>query len=109
NVNNILALGAAAGTSFYFSTGDAGTYQSGFPTDSPYVVSVGGTSTYSTTSPGTWSTSVTWSGGGSWCSTQFARPSWQTGAGLANASCPGRVSPDESAIADPNTGVKFVN
>jgi photosystem II stability/assembly factor-like uncharacterized protein len=110
NVNNILALAAAAGTSFYFSTGDAGTYQSGFPTDSPYVVSVGGTSTYSTSNPSTWSTSTTWSGAGSWCSTQFARPSWQTGAGVtANASCPGRVSPDESAIADPNTGVRFTN
>jgi photosystem II stability/assembly factor-like uncharacterized protein len=109
NVNNILALAAAAGTSFYFSTGDAGTYQSGFPTDSPYVVSVGGTSTYSTSNPATWSTSTTWSGAGSWCSTQFARPAWQTGAGLAGAACPGRVSPDESAIADPNTGVKFVN
>ena len=110
SVNNILALGAAAGTSFYFSTGDAGTYESGFPTDSPYVVSVGGTSTYSTTNSGTWSSSVTWSGGGSWCSSQYARPVWQTGAGVtANAACPGRVSPDESAISDPNTGVRFTS
>jgi photosystem II stability/assembly factor-like uncharacterized protein len=105
---NILALAAAAGTSFYFSTGDAGTYQSGYATDSPYVVSVGGTSTYSTSSPGTWSTSTAWNGGGSWCSNIIARPSWQTGAGVtANASCPGRVSPDVSAIADPNTGVRY--
>jgi photosystem II stability/assembly factor-like uncharacterized protein len=107
---NILALAAAAGTTFYFSTGDAGTYQSGYPTDSPYVVSVGGTSTYSTSTPATWSTSVTWSGGGSWCSDIIARPVWQTGAGVtANASCPGRVSPDVSAIADPNTGVRYVD
>ena len=49
---NILALAAAAGTTFYFSTGDSGTYESGYPTDSPYVVAVGGTSTYSTTHPG---------------------------------------------------------
>ena len=55
---NILALGAAAGTTFYFSTGDAGTYQSGYPTDSPYVVAVGGTSTYSTSTPATWSTTT---------------------------------------------------
>ena len=40
------------GRRFYFSTGDSGTYQSGYPTDSPYVVSVGGTSTYSTSNPG---------------------------------------------------------
>jgi photosystem II stability/assembly factor-like uncharacterized protein len=104
--NNILALAAAAGTTFYFSTGDAGTYQSGMPPDSPYVVSVGGTSTYSTSTPSTWSTSLAWSGGGSWCSNIIARPSWQTGPGVtANASCPGRVTPDISTIADPNTGI----
>src|SRR5581483_4668095 len=103
------ALAAAAGTTFYFSTGDAGTYQSGYPADSQYVVAVGGTTTHSTSDPGTYSTSVTWSGGGSWCSNVIARPSWQTGAGVsANAPCPGRVIPDVSAIADPNTGVRFV-
>ena len=60
--------------------------------------------------PATWSTSTTWSGGGSWCSNVFARPAWQTGAGVtANAPCPGRVIPDVSAIADPNTGVRFVS
>ena len=48
---NSLAIGAAAGTTFYFSTGDSGTYQSGYPSDSPYVVAVGGTSTYSTSDP----------------------------------------------------------
>ena len=104
---NILSLAAAAGTSFYFSTGDLGTYESGYPTDSPYVVSVGGTSTYSTSNPAAWSTSTTWSAAGSWCSNLIARPSWQTAPGLANAACPGRVSPDVSAIADPNTGVRF--
>jgi photosystem II stability/assembly factor-like uncharacterized protein len=106
----ILAFGAAAGTTFYFSTGDSGTYQSGYPSDSPNVVAVGGTSRYSTSSPGTWSTSVTWSGGGSWCTNVFARPSWQTGAGVtANAPCPGRAIPDVSAVADPSTGVRFVS
>jgi photosystem II stability/assembly factor-like uncharacterized protein len=109
STQNILALAAAAGTSFYFSTGDAGTYQSGYPTDSPYVVSVGGTSTYSTSAPGTWSASTTWSGAGSWCSTVYARPSWQTAAGLSSASCPGRVSPDIAAVGDPNTGVRFTS
>src|SRR5204862_7744339 len=48
---NILALAAANGTTFYYSTGDSGTYESGYPSDSPYVVSVGGTSTYSTSTP----------------------------------------------------------
>ena len=91
---NSLAIAAAAGTTFYFSTGDAGTYQSGYPSDSPHVVAVGGTSTYSTSNSGQWSTTTTWSGGGSWCSNLFARPAWQTGAGVAaNAPCPGRVDP----------------
>ncbi len=105
---NILAFAAAAGTTFYYSTGDSGTYESGYPSDSPYVVSVGGTSTYSTSAPGTYSTTTTWSGGGSWCSNIVGRPSWQTGAGVtANASCPGRVIPDVSAVADPSTGVRY--
>ena len=107
---NILSMAAAAGTTFYYSTGDSGTYQSGYPSDSPNVVAVGGTSTYSTSSSATWSTSTTWSGGGSWCSGVIARPSWQTGAGVsANAPCPGRVIPDVSAVADPNTGVRFTD
>src|SRR5262249_47356083 len=107
--NDSLAPGAAAGTSFSSSTGDAGTYQSGGLPDSQYVVSVGGTSLYSTSNSGKWSTSTEWSGSGSWCSNIIARPSWQTAPGLAaKASCPGRVSPDISADADPNTGVLFV-
>ena len=105
---NSFALAAAAGTTFYFSTGDSGTFQSGFPSDSQYVVAVGGTSTYSTSNPATYSTTTTWSGGGSWCSNVIARPAWQTGAGVsAHAPCPGRAIPDVSAIADPNTGIRF--
>ena len=47
---NSFAIAAAAGTTFYFSTGDDGTYESGYPADSPYVVAVGGTSLFSTQS-----------------------------------------------------------
>ena len=104
------ALAAAAGTTFFFSTGDLGTFESGYPSDSQYVVAVGGTSTYSTSNPGVYSTSTTWSGAGSWCSNVVARPTWQSGAGVtANAPCPGRIIPDVSAIADPNTGIRFVS
>jgi hypothetical protein len=35
---NSFQLAAAAGTTFYFSTGDSGTYESGYPSDSAYVV-----------------------------------------------------------------------
>ena len=107
---NSLTIAAAAGTTFYFSTGDSGTYESGYPSDSPHVVAVGGTSTYSTSTPATCSTTTTWSGGGSWCSNVIARPSWQTGSGVtANAPCAGRVIPDVSAISDPATGVRFTS
>ena len=47
---NSLAIAAAAGTTFYFSTGDSGTFESGYPSDSQYVVGVGGTTLFSTQS-----------------------------------------------------------
>ncbi|MFZ0665087.1 MAG: Ig-like domain repeat protein [Acidimicrobiales bacterium] len=111
--NNSLAIAAAAGTTFYFSTGDDGTYESGYPADSPYVVAVGGTSLFSSQSltstsgtTATLSTEDTWAAGGSWCSNVEPRPAWQNGAGVtANATCPGRAIPDISAIADTNTAV----
>ncbi len=109
---NSLMIGAARGTTFYFSTGDSGTYQSGYPADSPYVVSVGGTTLFntSTSATGSLSTETTWAAGGAWCSNIFPRPSWQTGAGVtANAPCPGRVAPDVSAIADTNSAVRFIS
>ena len=107
---NSLAIGAAAGTTFYFSTGDSGTYESGYPSDSPYVVGVGGTTLFSTSTVSTLSTENTWAAGGSWCSNIIARPSWQNGAGVtANAPCPGRAIPDISAVADTNSSVRFVS
>ena len=107
---NSFALAAAAGTTFYFSTGDSGTYQSGYPSDSQYVVGVGGTTLFSTSNTATLSTEDTWAAGGSWCSNIVARPAWQTGPGVAaNAPCPGRVIPDISAVADTNSSVRFVS
>jgi photosystem II stability/assembly factor-like uncharacterized protein len=109
---NNFAFAAAAGTTFYYSTGDTGTYEAGYPSDSPYVVAVGGTSLFSAQSltssspPGTLSTEDTWAAGGSWCSNVEARPAWQDGSGVtANATCPGRAIPDISAVADTNTAV----
>jgi photosystem II stability/assembly factor-like uncharacterized protein len=111
---NSFAIAAAAGTTFYFSTGDDGTYESGYPADSPYVVAVGGTTLFSTQSlpsgststTGTLSTEDAWAAGGSWCSTIEPRPAWQNGSGLtANATCPGRAVPDISAVADTNSAV----
>ena len=108
-IDNSLAIAAAAGTTFYFSTGDSGTYQSGFPADSPYVVAVGGTSLYSTSSSTTRSTSTAWSGGGSWCSNIFARPVLADRSGRhRERALSGPRVPDVSTVADPNTGVHFV-
>ena len=82
------------------STGDAG-YGVESPASYDSVIAVGGTSLSraSGTSRG-WSETA-WSGAGSGCSTQNAKPSWQTSA----TQCSGKANADVSAVADPNTGV----
>jgi subtilase family serine protease len=80
------------------SSGDGG-YGVEFPAASRYVVAVGGTSLTTSGTPRGWSESA-WSGAGSGCSSQVAKPSWQTDAG-----CSRRTVADVSAVADPNTGV----
>jgi subtilase family serine protease len=79
------------------STGDAG-YGVESPASFDTVVAVGGTSL--TKSGSTWAESA-WSGAGSGCSTQNAKPSWQTSA----TQCSGKANADVSAVADPQTGV----
>ncbi len=107
---------AAEGTTFYFSSGDAGTDSGGtgqpsYPADSPNVVSVGGT-TLSTSGSTTYSGETTWNvsgngGGGAGCSSVFAKPSYQNS---VSTSCSGRAEPDVSADANPNTGADvYVN
>jgi subtilase family serine protease len=79
------------------STGDGG-YGVESPASFDTVVAVGGTSL--TQTGGGWSESA-WSGAGSGCSTQNAKPSWQTSA----TQCSGKANADVSAVADPATGV----
>lgn len=81
----------------------------------PYVTCVGGTSLRDT-SAGTYGSETVWSdgsdptnptGSGGGISQLFARPPWQTGPGTDNsysAAKKGRMVPDVSADADPNTG-----
>ena len=88
-----------AGVAITASTGDSG-YGAQFPATSPHVTAVGGTSL---TWNGTTRTETAWSGGGSGCSTVYAKPSWQTG--VTDAKCGMRMEADVSADADPNTGV----
>ena len=81
------------------SAGDSG-YGVSYPSASPYVTSVGGTSLVkaSSTSRG-WSETV-WNGTGSGCSTSESKPKWQTDGG-----CSKRTANDVAADANPNTGV----
>jgi len=106
NTNASLQHAAGVGTTFYFSSGDTGSNSGGtglasYPADSPYVVSVGGT-TLNTTSGFAYSSESAWNGSGGGCSSVFPRPSWQTGVGAAT--CTGRAEPDVAADADPATG-----
>ena len=79
------------------STGDGG-YGVESPASFDTVVAVGGTSL--TQTGGGWSQSA-WSGAGSGCSSENAKPSWQTAA----TQCSGKANADVSAVADPSTGV----
>ena len=112
NTNASLQHAASVGTTFYFSSGDQGSNSGGtglasYPADSPYVVSVGGT-TLNTGTGYAYGSESAWSGSGGGCSTVFARPSWQTG--VAAATCSGRAEPDVAADADPGSGADvYVN
>ncbi len=112
NTNASLQHAAGVGITFYFSSGDQGSSSGGtglpsYPADSPYVVSVGGT-TLNTGTGYAYSSESAWNGSGGGCSTVFSRPSWQTGIGAAT--CSGRAEPDVAADADPNSGADvYVN
>jgi subtilase family serine protease len=87
------------GVAITVSTGDSG-YGAEFPATAPTVTAVGGTSL---SYPNGVRTETAWSGGGSGCSTVFAKPAWQQGS--AYGVCAYRMEADVSAVADPNTGV----
>jgi len=104
------------GVAITVSTGDCGYHCSGvpgnyvnsveYPSASPYVVAVGGTSLTRDTSARGWTESA-WghglnsaSGAGSGCSDYETKPTWQQDTGCAN-----RMQADVSAVADPSTGV----
>jgi subtilase family serine protease len=86
------------GVAITASTGDSG-YGKAFPATSPHVTAVGGTHLVTSGTTRGW-TETAWSGGGSGCSTIYAKPTWQT-----DPSCTMRMEADVSAVADPATGV----
>jgi subtilase family serine protease len=78
--------------------------QSGWPQNLDTVVSVGGTSLYTTNAAGTEYTQTAWSDTGSGCAMNLPPANGQPSAIAAN--CQGhRASTDISAVADPSTGV----
>ena len=86
---------AANGVTIFVSSGDGGSspglngwedntgpVQVECPANDPNVTSVGGTSLYLNASTGAVSSEAAWFYGGGGTSQFFARPSWQTGAGV---------------------------
>jgi len=90
---------------FFASTGDQGA-EVEFPACSPHVVSVGGTSVF-TTSDVTFSSETGWSFSGGGCSEVFAAPAVQAArSDYASLGCNGlRAMPDVAMDADPDSGV----
>ncbi|MGI0027126.1 MAG: S53 family peptidase [Nitrosopumilaceae archaeon] len=87
--------------SFFASSGDSGSGTI-YPSVSPYVVAVGGT-TLNVDSSGNVSSETAWSGSGGGKSLYESEQSYQTNYGiLSNAK---RAVPDVSYNGDPNTGV----
>ena len=96
------------GVVYTASTGD-GDYQAGviYPATSPSVVAVGGTSLNSAANARGWAETVWNNGGsqgtGSGCSSDEAKPAWQSI--VSTSVCSRRADSDVSAVADPYTGV----
>ena len=95
------------GITFIASAGDSGVYQgANWPSASPNVLSVGGTSLFTSDASGTYSGESSWLNTGGGASSYEAAPSYQsvaaTGAGV-------RVTPDVSFDGDPGTGFPIYN
>src|SRR5262249_40598523 len=73
------------------------------PANLPWVMSVGGTTLTKSTSARGWA-ETTWRGAGSGCSSHTAKPAWQK-----DPNCTHKMISDISAVADPATGVAYVN
>jgi subtilase family serine protease len=91
---------ATSGIVFFASSGDNGAGVI-WPSSSPNVVSVGGT-TLNVDQSGAVTSETAWSGSGGGVSAYEPRPAYQANYGLTYAK---RSTPDVSYDADPNTGV----
>jgi len=93
-----------SGVSFFVSSGDNGT-PAEYPSSSPNVISVGGTTL--TFNGNTLSSETGWSGSGGGCSVYETAPSAQSGfSQYGQVNCAGkRATPDVSLDADPASGL----
>jgi kumamolisin len=81
---------------------DSGPVQVESPANDPSVTAIGGTSLYLDSTIGAVASESAWFYGGGGASTFFARPPWQTGAGIPAGN--NRAVPDVASVADLNTG-----
>ena len=111
--DQIFQLADAQGQTFAISSGDSGANEcageakpgAAWPSDSPYVVSVGGSTLTATTT--TWSNETVWTGAGGSPSNFEPMPSWQQAFLVPGTT---RGLPDVAFDADPNSGsIIYVN
>nr|HEX4313904.1 S53 family peptidase [Kofleriaceae bacterium] len=96
-----------SGINIFASSGDDGNTGKSpqYPSTSPHVTAVGGTSLKKSTTASRGWTETAWSDAGSSCSTTFAKPSWQN----VTTGCTKRAASDISAVANPSTGLAVYN
>src|SRR5262249_33500808 len=105
NMDQILQMGAMAGTSWFFGSGDNGAIGESYPTSSPYVVAVGGTLLV-LDSGGNYLGEKLWGLAGAGCTYKEPPTPWQNG--LDPNCIGGRAFPDVVANAGAKSDV-YVN